>query len=338
MIRLSYISVFVAKCLLVSSQVDYDGETYQFPSGHDPYRYFLNFVDDPFVAKNIHVRQDIAPIEGHIIFPNASGRYPWIDVQHGFLGEFPEFVYGEWLQTLVSLGFIVTYGMPNGNNHHEFNPADNFTAWNTWNTWVRENGNELIQEESAMVGKDVELDVEKLGMVCHADGCDMTKQFMIEHADMAAGYFFLDPVYSVNNVDTAVTLSGDQTVVVAQTDMCARCCEASENYDTRTFDSISGQNIKTFQLLKEVGHCSAWNFWFMDNCRKGRYCEMPRMQMNEARNFHRHLSGWVTSQMTYSMFGRADMKRYFTEANRFPSNFITNNDIQCDSDAPIDKC
>ena len=95
-------------------------ETYQFPNGKDPYRWFLNDVEPK--PLNLHIRQDVAPIEGHMMFPNVTGKYPWIDVQHGFLGEFPELVYSEWLATLADMGFVVTYGMPQGMR----NPADNF--------------------------------------------------------------------------------------------------------------------------------------------------------------------------------------------------------------------
>ena len=157
-------------------------ETYQFPNGKDPYRWFLNDVEPK--PLNLHIRQDVAPIEGHMMFPNVTGKYPWIDVQHGFLGEFPELVYSEWLATLADMGFVVTYGMPQGMR----NPADNFTAWDTWNTWVKENANDYLQEAGAIHDLDIEIDTDYLGLVCHADGCDMTKQFMIDDPNRAQGY------------------------------------------------------------------------------------------------------------------------------------------------------
>jgi len=308
-------------------------ETYQFPDGKDPYRWFRNDVEPK--PLNLHIRQDVAPVEGHMMFPNVTGKYPWIDVQHGFLGEFPELVYSEWLATLADMGFVVTYGMPQGMR----NPADNFTAWDEWNTWVKENANDYLQEAGAIHDLDIEIDTDYLGLVCHADGCDMTKQFMIDNPDRAQGYFFLDPVYSLDNVDTPVTLNNEQTVVVAQSDMCSRCCIANEDFNQRTFNSISGMNIKTNQLVSEKGHCSPFNYWFNDNCRKGRYCEMPRDSMHEVRGFHVDLTGWITAQMTYSMFeGRNDMKKYFTDVKRMPDDFLASDKISCQSDKIPDQC
>merc|ERR1712178_109495 len=309
-------------------------ETYEFPQNHNPYHYFPNWVDPNVIPQKLHVRQsDTVPIEGHVIFPNVTGKYPWVDFQHGFLGEFPEIVYSELIHVLVNLGFAVSYGMPHKSNPHEFTPADNFTAWQTWNTWVKENINDVIQEslDTGDLVVDVEVDTDKLGLMCHADGCDMTKEFMIQNPSLAEAFFFFDPVYSYDNVDTKVNLPGrQQSVVVAQSDMCARCCEASENFDRRTFDSISGMDIKTYQKIANTGHCSAFNYWFLDNCRKGRYCEMPRMQMNEARNFHRDVAGWLTSLMTHSFFNRRDMVKYFTDASKMPNNFLVNNEIVCE--------
>lgn len=312
-------------------------ETYQFPEGHDPYRWLLNFIEQPRPT-HTHIRQDRAPIEGHILCPNATGKYPWIDVQHGFLGEFPEMVYSEWLAELSNLGFIVTYGMPHKSSPHEWTSADNFTAWNEWNNWVRENANDVLKEVGMEHDLDLQIDTDYLGLICHADGCDMTKEYMIQNPDRAQGYFFLDPVYSLDNVDTKVNLKPTQSVIVAQSDMCTRCCESNEDFTQRTFDSISGMEIKTNQLVYEKGHCSAFNYWFVDNCRKGKYCNMPRDNMQDVRKHHRNLSGWVTAQMTYSFFDRRDMKKWFTETNRMPAHFLTGDEIVCESDAVLNAC
>jgi len=333
--RLSFAFALVLP-LSINSQENY--ETYQFPQNHDPYRWFLNFVDPNIQAKHLYIRQDVAPVEGHFLFPNISGKYPWIDFQHGFLGEFPEMVYSEWITTLVQLGFAVSYGMPHNSNPHDFAPADNFTAWNTWNGWIRDNINDFLVENADEIGKDVQIDVDNLGMMCHADGCDMTKEFMIQYPEIAKAYYFLDPVYSFDNVDVSVKLDTHQSVVVAQTDMCNQCCEANYNFDTRTFESISGMEIKTFQKLHNKGHCSAFNYWFMDNCRKGLYCKMPRMQMNEARQFHRDLTGWVTALMTHAFFERRDMTKYFTDVNKMPNNFLVDGEIECQSDKVPSAC
>jgi len=312
-------------------------ETYQFPTGANPYRWIMNELFQPR-PYHIHVRQDEAPIEGHIMFPNGTGKYPWIDVQHGFLGEFPEMVYSELLATLADMGFVVTYGMPHKASPHEFNSADNFTAWDTWNKWVKENASEYLKEAGAVHDLDIEIDTDYLGLLCHADGCDMTKQFMIDNPQRANAYFFIDPVYSVDNVDVPVQLNNDQSVIVTQTDLCATCCTANEEFDTRTFNSISGQNLKTYQKFKNKGHCSVFNFWYADNCRKGRYCEMPRDVMPDSRRFHLHLTGYITAQMTYSMFDRHDMQKYILETKRMPDNFLLDDDIVCESDKVPSAC
>lgn len=299
-------------------------DTYEFPRGHDPYRDHRNHLTEIFLEAHI-----TEPWPVDFFMPNVSGTYPWVEFHHGFGGTFPSGTYWEYMREIAQMGYVVTYTRPH--EAHE-DASSNFTIWEEANKFVKEHGSAITSQHSLEQGAGVEvhMDTTKLGFSCHANGCDITKQFANTNPSIASSYNFVDPIFEHFDVDQSVKLGSHQNVIVQTTDMCGRCCMDS-TYSQRLYDSFSGMGAKTFGTLAEAGHCSMLNYFFADNCRTGRYCDMPRSTRMEVHAFHKCVAGGVVSQTTESFFiGRNDMTKYYTEAGHMCDNYLVNNQLLCE--------
>ena len=85
--------------------------TYQFPVGKDPYK-DRNHVADSTIQIDLHLGDNNtwnSPYVGHIFYPDAPGRYPWVDFFGGLFGTFPTPVYLDLISEIVQMGFVLTY-------------------------------------------------------------------------------------------------------------------------------------------------------------------------------------------------------------------------------------
>ena len=118
----------------------------------------------------------------------------------------------------------------------------------------------------------VEFDTSKMSIVCHSSGCQVSKEFAIDDASRVQAFQFIDPVFQFDKEyladDEVFMVNEGQTVVVAASELCQRCCtKFYANWNERVFDSFQVENLKTYQVLAGQGHCSPTGYktWIFDN-------------------------------------------------------------------------
>merc|ERR1711997_402717 len=201
-------------------------ETHAFPAGHSPYRAKQEHITQTMIHTTSNIGDpdsELGQTKVHISFPEKTGRYPWIELHHAFLGITPEGLYNELKREIVSLGFIVFYTEPFKSHDPEI--VNNYDVWRQAHEYYMTVGPERVFNSSQNYGHLVELDPHRGGFLCHADGCDITKEFAIREPELANLWYFIDPVMDgFQNSDTPVQLNDNQIVLVGKTDHCKKCC------------------------------------------------------------------------------------------------------------------
>ena len=242
-------------------------ETTAFPAGHSPYRAKQEHIAQELIHTTNNIGDpdsELGQTKTHISFPVKNGRYPWLELHHAFLGITPEGLYNELIREIVSLGFIVFYTEPFKSHDPEI--VNNYDVWRQAHDWYMVEGPERVYNSSRSYGYTIELDPHRGGFLCHADGCDITKEFAIREPELANLWYFIDPVMDgIQNSETPVQLNDNQIVLVGKTDHCTKCCLMGA-YDKDTYNSFSGMKIKTYAEFKDVGQCSLLNWYWAENC------------------------------------------------------------------------
>jgi len=310
-------------------------ETYAFPEGHSPYRAKFEHIVDTMVHMNMFIGDPDSPngeTAVHISYPLKSGRYPWVDLHHAFQGLTPEGLYNELKREIVSLGFIVFYTEPF--KAHDPEIVNDYSVWEDALDFYLTEGPELVYNSSLRQGMSIELDPHRGGILCHAQGCDITKEFAIQQPDIANFYYFVDPVFDgIQNSETEVELKDNQVVLVGKTDHCSKCCMYS-NFDEQVFDSFSGMKIKTKGEYYGMGQCSLLNWYWAESCRASNLCDAPPNGRTDALQFHKRITATLIAAGTQSNFeNRDDMQKFYTDVESeepaVPVNFYVNGTFSC---------
>merc|ERR1712116_51997 len=104
----------------------------------------------------------------------------------------PEGMYNELKREIVSLGYIVFYTEPF--KSHDPNIVNSYEVWNAAHDYYMNEGPEIVYNSSLRQGMTIELDPHRGGFLCHADGCDITKEFAIRQPDAGNLWYFINPV------------------------------------------------------------------------------------------------------------------------------------------------
>lgn len=307
-------------------------DTYAMPPGHSPYR----AKQEHITQEMIHTTYSLGDPESeegstkvHISYPSKTGRYPWLELHHAFIGVTPEGFYNELKREIVSLGYIVFYTEPF--KSHDPNVVNDYDKWMEAHEYYMNEGPEVVYNSSIRYGKIVELDPYRGGILCHADGCDITKEFAIRNPQVANLFYFIDPVMDgYQNSKTEVQLQDNQIVLVGRTDYCTKCCMDAD-YDMEVYNSFSGQNIKTYARFAEVGQCSLLNWYWAENCRASNICNAPANGRTDALQFHKRVTATIIAAGTQANFeNREDMQKYYTDPAEIPETFYVDGSLECD--------
>jgi len=309
----------------------YWASTYAFPQGHSPYRAKQEHITQTMVHTNGVIGDPEDPdgqIDVHISYPLSPGRYPWVELHHAFLGITPESLYNELKREIVSLGYIVFYSEPF--KSHEPDIVNSYAVWNAAHDFYMNEGPEIVYNSSLRQGMTIELDPHRGGFLCHADGCDITKEFAIRQPDAGNFWYFIDPVMDgIQNSEEPVVLSDNQIVLVGRTDHCNKCCMYG-NYDRDVYESFSGMKIKTYAQFLNVGQCSLLNWYWAESCRASNLCDAPANGRGDALKFHKRVTATLIAAGTQANFdGRDDMQKFYTDAEEIPETFYVDGSFEC---------